>query len=113
MAIESYQFGRIVIDGQRYTSDIIVYPDRVDGSWWREESHLLQTGDLEEVVDTRPEVLVVGTGYFGHMRASPEAVAHLRSSGIEVIVERTEEACKIYNRLSESRKVIAAFHLTC
>ncbi len=113
MAIESYAFGRIVIDGQTYTSDVIVYPDRVDGSWWREEGHLLQIGDLGEVADARPEVLVVGTGYFGDMRPSPEALDYLRSLGIKVIVERTEEACRVYNRLSESQKVIAALHLTC
>jgi len=28
--IESYGFGEIVIDGRRYSSDVIVYPERVD-----------------------------------------------------------------------------------
>jgi len=32
MKIDSYSFGRIVIDGQVYTSDVIIYPDRVDAS---------------------------------------------------------------------------------
>jgi hypothetical protein len=32
--IESYHFGEIVIDGRRYSSDVIIYPDRVEGQWW-------------------------------------------------------------------------------
>jgi hypothetical protein len=39
--IESYRFGEIVIDGRRYSNDVIIYPDRVDGKWWREEGHSL------------------------------------------------------------------------
>jgi hypothetical protein len=27
--IDSYDFGAIVIDGKRYSSDVIIYPDRV------------------------------------------------------------------------------------
>ena len=34
--IESYSFGEVVIDGKRYRSDVIVFPDRVKPNWWRE-----------------------------------------------------------------------------
>lgn len=30
MTIESYTFGRIVIESQAYTSDLIIYPHSVD-----------------------------------------------------------------------------------
>jgi len=33
--IESYSFGQMVIDGQEYTSDLIIFPDRINSSWWR------------------------------------------------------------------------------
>ena len=29
MNIEDYRFGRIVVNGRAYTSDVIVFPDRV------------------------------------------------------------------------------------
>jgi hypothetical protein len=29
MKIEAYEFGRIVYGGKTYTSDLIIYPDRV------------------------------------------------------------------------------------
>ena len=36
--IESYDFGRIVIDGRKFASDVIIFLDRVDGNWWRKDT---------------------------------------------------------------------------
>ena len=111
--IESYCFGEIVIDGRRYSNDVIVYPDRVDGQWWREEGHSLSPSDVWEVLQTPPEVLVIGQGSPGRMDVPAETLRKLRESGMEVIVEPTERACKTYNRLRGKRRVVAALHLTC
>jgi len=112
--IDSYDFGEIVIDGRRHTSDVIVFSDRVRDGWWRREGHRLCVEDIEEAVDEgKPEVLVVGTGYSGLMRVLPETERFLRSKGVELVVERTREACEIFNRLVKSKRVVAALHLTC
>jgi len=50
MKIDQYAFGKIVIDGKTYTSDVIIYPEKVDASWWRKEGHRLQPADLEKIV---------------------------------------------------------------
>lgn len=34
MIVDDYSFGRIKVGGKEYTSDVIIYPDRVDSSWW-------------------------------------------------------------------------------
>jgi hypothetical protein len=111
--IESYDFGRIVIDGRKFGSDVVIFPDRIDGNWWRKEGHTLSVDDVKEILEAKPEVLVVGTGYSGLMKIHPQTEQCLRSSGIELIAARTEKACKIYNELHNSRRVVAAFHLTC
>ena len=111
--IESYEFGRIVIKGKRYTTDVIIYPDHVDDNWWREEGHSLSPVDLWAVVQAKPEVLVVGTGRSGLMRVLPETEKYLREQGIRLIAERTTEAVHIYNQLCQSTRVVAALHLTC
>ena len=111
--IDSYSFGRIVVDGKTYTSDIILYPDRVDVSWWRKSGHLLQKEDLRDIIQYNPEVLIVGTGAYGLMNVLDETKQFLELKGIELRAEVTEEACKTYNELKEKRKVVAAFHLTC
>ena len=112
--IEDYSFGRIVINGKTYTSDVIVFPDRVMSDWWRNEGHELCPADLWEVVQAKPEVLVVGTGHSGLMRVLPETEKYLKAQGIKLVAERTAEACRTFNRLLRSgKKVVAALHLTC
>jgi len=111
--IESYDFGRIVIDGRKFDRDVVIFPDRIDGNWWRKEGHTLSVGDVREIVEAKPEVLVVGTGYSGQMKIHPQTERYLSSSGIELITAKTEEACKTYNNLSKSKRIIAALHLTC
>lgn len=111
--IDSYDFGEIVIDGKSYSADVIILPDRVIDNWWRDEGHKLCPADLWEVVQAGPEVLVVGTGYYGAMEVLPETYDYLQQKGIELRVERTAQACQLYNRLRASRRVAAALHLTC
>lgn len=113
MKIDSYSFGRIVINGETYTSDVIIYPGRVDGAWWRQEGHLLRVADLEEALQAGPDVLVIGTGSYGVMRVPGETVDLISAKGIVVKVERTGKAVEVYNDLQGTGTVIAALHLTC
>jgi len=69
--------------------------------------------DLKEVFQERPEVLIVGTGYSGLMRVPNEVSDYVKTIGIELIVQSTKEACKTFNRLVQSKRVVAALHLTC
>ena len=111
--IDSYDFGRITINGKHYTTDLLVFPDKVKTDWRRKEGHCLQIADLKEALEAKPEVLVVGTGYSGMMLVPHETRKYIESEGIQFIVQRTAEACKTFNRLAESRTVVAALHLTC
>lgn len=121
--IQSYHFGRIVVDGETHTKDVIILPDRVIGNWWRREGHALHPDDLADIVDLRSSaatvskirlrVLVVGQGAYGRMRVTPETQQALQAADIELIAQPTEEACRTYNHLREQRTVTAALHLTC
>ena len=111
--IESYSFGKITVNGKTYTSDVIIYLDKVEDSWWRRKGHLLEKEDIEDVVLCEPEVLIIGTGAYGLMKIVDEVKHFLKSKGIELIAEETEKACKTYNKLRGKRKVVALLHLTC
>ncbi len=113
MKIEHYSFGKITIDGETYTSDVIIYPERVDSLWWRKEGHTLHIEDLQDVLNANPAVVVVGTGFFGIMKVPKETIAYLESKGIEVHAARTGKAVEVFNAFQKNKKVIAAFHLTC
>lgn len=111
--IESYSFGRISIDGHKYSSDVLIYPERVEAGWWRLEGHNLQLVDLQAVLECSPDVLVIGTGTFGRMVVSSELKDQLERRGVQVVVARTPKAVREYNEIRGEGTVAAAFHLTC
>jgi hypothetical protein len=111
--IDNYRFGRVVIDGQAYTKDVIILPDRVVDGWWRREGHRLHPDDLETVFDACPQVLVVGEGAYGRLRVPSETRQALQAAGIRLISERTRDACRAYNELCSEQPAAAALHLTC
>ncbi len=113
MKIDSYDFGRIVVDGTVYSSDVIIYPDRVDAGWWREEGHRLSLKDLEGVLEYKPNTIIIGTGFYGAMSVPQDVQESVTSSGIRLTVNITKDAWKSYNEMEKSGKVVAAFHLAC
>ena len=111
--IDSYQFGLIVVNGKKYISDVIIFPDGVRDNWWRKTGHQLCLEDIAEVLTENPEVLVVGTGSPGLIEVLAEVRQVVEAQGIELIVEATDKACHTYNRVCCSRRSVAALHLTC
>jgi hypothetical protein len=112
--IDSYSFGSITINGQTYNNDVIIRQDMIT-VWWRKEGHLLQVIDVTPLIEDDPDILVVGTGYSGGMQISREVEQLCADRKIELLANRTTNACQIYNRLTKQRElaVIAALHLTC
>ena len=114
MNIERYDFGRVDIDGTCYRSDVIVSRHQVQDAWRRREGHSLHIDDLDGVMACAPQVLVVGTGYYGRMQVPAETVDYLKSKGVRVIAAQTGEAVDEFNRLQkECANIVAALHLTC
>lgn len=113
MKIDSYDFGQITVAGKTYSSDVIIFPERVLSNWWRKEGHSLCLEDIDEVLKYEPQVLVIGTGYSGAMRVPPEVIKEIEAKGIEVTVQSTRQAWQTYNQLAKDKKAVAAFHLTC
>jgi hypothetical protein len=110
--LEDYRFGRLAVDGQEHTRDVIVLPERVVAGWWRREGHSLAIEDLDEVIDELPERLVVGVGAHGRLRPERAVIAELGRRGVEVECLPTAAAVRRYGELDE-RRTAAALHLTC
>jgi hypothetical protein len=110
--LEDYSFGRLTVDGQEHTRDLIVLPDRVVSDWWRREGHALAMEDLDEVLDELPERLVLGVGAHSQLRPDPAVIAELERRGVQVECLSTDAAVRRYGELDE-RSTAAALHLTC
>jgi hypothetical protein len=114
MHIDSYRFGRVDIDHRTYHSDVIVSPDGVDDRWWRHDGHSLAIEDLAGLLAARPDIVVIGTGYFGRMAVPDELRQDLERRGLQVVTGPTRRAIAEFNRLqSGTRRVAAALHVTC
>jgi hypothetical protein len=110
--IDAYQFGRVVVDGQQQTRDLIVLPDRVVHNWWRQEGHRLVLDDLQDVLEELPGHLLIGTGAHGQLHPDPAALDRLQARGIKVEALPTAAAVRRYGELDPARTA-AALHLTC
>lgn len=114
MKIDTYSFGSMTVDGKAYDSDLIIFPDRIKSDWWRREGHSLAIEDLEEVIEYKPQVLIVGTGASGVMNIPASTKKELKRKNIELIDRTTSLAYKIFNGyIEQGKKVVGAFHLTC
>ncbi len=111
--IQGYTFGAMVIDGQEYSADVVIFPQRIQSTWWRKEGHKLCLMDLEDVLKEDIEALVIGTGFFGLMKVEPDVLAAARAKGLVLHIEKTPKAVQVFNQLISQKKTAGAFHLTC
>lgn len=113
--IESYVSGSSMrVAGKTYTTDLKIIGDTVKGNWWRREGHRLVSDDIVDILDSRPDLLVVGTGYAGNLDIPATLRRDLAERGIRLIFERTAEAVELFNRhRAHGKNVAGAFHLTC
>jgi len=114
MLIDSYKFGKIVINGTSYDSDIIVIGDSVISNWWRKKGHSLSSEDLNPVIEAKPSTLIVGCGASSMMNVPAGTLDILMQHNIETEILDTHKAVQRFNQYaSEGKNVAAALHLTC
>ena len=114
MEINEYIFGKLVVDGQTFTNDVIITPEQVIDGWWREEGHRLDKADLAAVLEAKPDCLVVGTGYYGRMTVPQATVDYLQAKNIHLEYAPTKDAIEKFSQLqTRYARIVAALHLTC
>lgn len=114
MKIQNYRFGKMTIDNQEFTKDLLIGPDKIYPNWWRQQGHVLTLADIETVLDEiKPDIFIMGTGYFGLVKIDEMLKDEFTRRQIEFIPARSGEAVELYNSLSEQKRILAGFHLTC
>jgi len=114
MHIDSYQFGKIVIDGKNYNNDLIICREKVQPDWWRKQGHSLTADDLKTILKAKPSVLIVGCGASGMMDVPDQTRQALKESDIQLEAFDSYKAVQKFNEFSEAGvNVAAAIHLTC
>ncbi|MBW2977643.1 Mth938-like domain-containing protein [Candidatus Woesearchaeota archaeon] len=111
--IDNYTFGKFVIDGKDYNSNVILINKTVRPARHL-PNHELSLNDFVPLVEAKPEYIIIGTGASGVMPVPEDISNFIKEKGIKLIVEKTGDACQTYNALLKEEKKVAAFlHNTC
>ena len=110
-SIQGYDSGSVVVNGQQYNRSIVVLPDQLITEWRPDRFSDLRAGDLQQLLELNPEVLLLGTGRRQEFPA-PSLLAPFLEKRIGIEAMDTASACRTYNILAaEGRRVAAAILL--
>lgn len=112
--ITEFSFGRIVVEGQTCNTDIKIVQGKLVPNWWRKSGHSVEIDDVQDILKSNSEILVIGKGQPGYMRISDSLHRHFAQNNIQMIEEPTPEAIRIFNRLyAQGKRVSGGFHVGC
>jgi hypothetical protein len=112
--IDSYEFGSITIDGKAFHEDVIVFWDGEVKEVKTKARHVFGLQEFKKVMEKRPELIIVGTGYSGLCKVSDEVKKKVGIKDLRLIELPSEEATKKFNEAFRQKKKVSAFiHLTC
>jgi hypothetical protein len=116
MRFEGFSFGRLVVDGQEYTYDLIV--DRGELKKRRKKPSKKFRGDyghtpvsVAEDLPWKCKALVIGTGASGALPVMPQVLEEAERRRVRITAVPTEQAIAILNRSSKNTN--AVIHVTC
>lgn len=116
--IDRTKFGSITIAGETHERDVVI---RLSGKVKKRQkklskavygtSHLLSLAEVMHVYQDGAEQLIIGTGQYGMVKLSDEAVGYLEQQNCTVVLLPTSEAAAAWNEAEGA--VIGLFHVTC
>ena len=119
--IERFEWGLFQVngavhaaDGQGVGKDICIVAGDVR-PWQERKGHRLKPAMVRPALHPDVKILVIGNGVNGAIRVTKKARKTIFSAGIEeLIIEKTPDACRIYNQLARQGKPVAFLaHGTC
>jgi len=119
MPIETFEFDSIIIDGKKYNHDILILPDgtiekRKASTRFGIGNHLINKKEINELVKSNPEVIIVGTGTNAWAQLANDAELCAKEAMIELIALPSEKVKELFNQLiHEGKRVAALIHITC
>ncbi len=112
--ITDFAFGKIVVNGKTYSDDIKIVRGQVISDWWRKRGHRVDVEDVADILESRPDIVVIGKGSPGLMKSSSSLRDYLNGNNVELIEKKTAKAIEVFNKLyQEWKRVAAGFHISC
>jgi hypothetical protein len=116
--IDSFKFGSITIDGNKYTHDVLIRPNGEVKKRKKKlskaiygTSHTISLEEAKHIDKMHANTLLIGTGQYGRVKLSAEAEEIFAKKGCEVILLPTPQAIQVWNEMEQ--EAIGFFHITC
>jgi polyphosphate kinase 2 (PPK2 family) len=109
--IQAFEFEEIVIDGKKFTSDVMIFPNGKVTEWKRGSLHELQPADVKKILKANPKMLILGLGTIGNLRVLPDVFELIKEAEIEVLAFKTEKAIETYKEHRSDGNIAALFHI--
>lgn len=111
-------WGHITIEGVGRLRDAKLWPGGCRAWDWNETGTRhrpgIQPADVQELLDHKPEVVVLSRGRQLRLETCPDTLAVLAERGVMIERHETGAAIELYNRLAASGTAVAALlHSTC
>ncbi len=103
--IDDFKYGCFRVDGKEFLGDLMMIQDKAH-FWQSRSGRELQMKELLDVLDSKPQIIVIGSGAGGLFKVPNNIIQDMYVKGIRVIVEKNTDAIKKYNELLESGKRI-------
>ena len=94
--ITDFSFGRIVVEGQTLTGDIKIVQGQLVPDWWRRSGHSVDIDDVQDVLASDSDILVIDRGQPGYMKVSPSLRQELENQSISVPAKKQERGYSKY-----------------
>ena len=91
-------FGKVKYDNTVFGRDILISTDGDVYERQTDEEMKITRTELEASVDENTKSVLIGTGHYGVVRATPDAKQYLKEMKTELIEKKTEDAVKYYNK---------------
>ena len=80
----------------------------------RKSGHRVDVADIAGILDSSPEIVVIGKGSPGLMKSTAALRERLVTLNIALIEKKTAKAIAVFNTLfQEGKQVAAGFHVSC
>lgn len=110
--IDEFTIGSFTIAGRKYLGDLKLIDGKVR-YWQDRHKQILRLKDIGQLLDAQPDTILIGTGCSGLLQIPDEVLRVIRMAHIHLIVQKTPDACKTYNKLlAEKHRVAAIFQAT-
>ena len=118
MRAELIRFGEIEIDGKRYDHDVVIEAGQVrKRRKGPSKAHKGQYGhtplSTDEEIPWGGKRLFVGTGTYGSLPIMPQVEEEAARRGVELIIVKTDQACRLICESSDDAEINAVLHITC